>query len=349
METVQAVVAGVFCVDIIPGMENVPDGNLTHLLQPGRLLMVGPLTISTGGASANTGLALHRLGIPTRLIGKVGADPLGRVARDLLEAFGPGLADGVMVDPRTNTSYSLILSAPGFDRIFISCSGANDTFGAEDVDLDLVGRARLFHFGYPPVMRRMYTDGGNELVRLFQQVKQRGATTSLDTTFPDPATEGGQVNWREIFTRLLPFVDVFLPSFDELMFMLHRDEYDSARGDLREILTPRRLSALGAELLGMGVKIVVIKLGDQGLYLRTVGSTKLAHMGMGGPVDVESWSEREMWSACYRVEEVGTTGSGDATIAGFLSGLLRGLTPEEAVDVGVAVGACNVEAADALS
>ena len=56
-----------------------------------------------------------------------------------------------------------------------------------------------------------------------------------------------------------------------------------------------------------------------------------------------------MWSACYRVEEVGTTGSGDATIAGFLSGLLRGLTPEEAVDVGVAVGACNVEAADSLS
>ena len=46
---------------------------------------------------------------------------------------------------------------------------------------------------------------------------------------------------------------------------------------------------------------------------------------------------------------VGTTGSGDATIAGFLSALLRDLSPEEAVTAAVAVGACNVEAADALS
>jgi sugar/nucleoside kinase (ribokinase family) len=46
---------------------------------------------------------------------------------------------------------------------------------------------------------------------------------------------------------------------------------------------------------------------------------------------------------------VGTTGAGDATVAGFLSGLLRDLSPEAAATAAVAVGACNVEAADALS
>jgi sugar/nucleoside kinase (ribokinase family) len=46
---------------------------------------------------------------------------------------------------------------------------------------------------------------------------------------------------------------------------------------------------------------------------------------------------------------VGTAGSGDATIAGFLSALLRDMTPEDAVNAAVAVGACNVEAADTLS
>ena len=46
---------------------------------------------------------------------------------------------------------------------------------------------------------------------------------------------------------------------------------------------------------------------------------------------------------------VGTAGSGDATIAGFLSALLRDMTPEQAVNAAVAVGACNVEAADTLS
>ncbi|MGC8782667.1 MAG: PfkB family carbohydrate kinase, partial [Anaerolineae bacterium] len=51
----------------------------------------------------------------------------------------------------------------------------------------------------------------------------------------------------------------------------------------------------------------------------------------------------------FRVEVAGTTGAGDATIAGFLAALLRGLGPAEAVTAAVAVGACNVEAADALS
>jgi hypothetical protein len=46
---------------------------------------------------------------------------------------------------------------------------------------------------------------------------------------------------------------------------------------------------------------------------------------------------------------VGTTGAGDATVAGFLGGLLRNLAPEAVVTAAVAVGACNVEASDALS
>ncbi len=51
-----------------------------------------------------------------------------------------------------------------------------------------------------------------------------------------------------------------------------------------------------------------------------------------------------MWAPCFDVEVVGTTGSGDATIAGFLSALLRDASPEEAMTMAVAVGACNVEA-----
>jgi hypothetical protein len=45
----------------------------------------------------------------------------------------------------------------------------------------------------------------------------------------------------------------------------------------------------------------------------------------------------------------GTTGSGDATIAGFLAALLKGEPPEACVTMACAVGGCNVEAPDALS
>ena len=99
----------------------------------------------------------------------------------------------------------------------------------------------------------------------------------------------------------------------------------------------------------MGVKIVGLKLGARGLYLRTADRTAIKSLGRGCPSDPDAWANREIWAPCFQVNVVGTTGSGDATIAGFLSALLRDLSPEEAVTAAVAVGACNVEAADAVS
>jgi len=46
---------------------------------------------------------------------------------------------------------------------------------------------------------------------------------------------------------------------------------------------------------------------------------------------------------------VGTTGAGDATIAGFIAALLKGLPIEQTLTMAVAVGAFNVERADATS
>jgi sugar/nucleoside kinase (ribokinase family) len=109
------------------------------------------------------------------------------------------------------------------------------------------------------------------------------------------------------------------------------------------------LSDLSRELIVMGAGIVALKLGDRGLYLRTAGQSRLAALGRARPSDPAAWADKELWAPCFQVEVVGTAGSGDATIAGFLSALLRDLSPEEAVTAAVAVGACNVEAADTLS
>ena len=92
-----------------------------------------------------------------------------------------------------------------------------------------------------------------------------------------------------------------------------------------------------------------MKLGYRGLYLRTTGRAALAEMGRARPSDVAAWADRELWTPCFQVDVVGTAGSGDATIAGFLAGLLRDLPPEDAITMAVAVGACNVEAADTIS
>ena len=61
------VVAGHVSFDLFPALHG------PVVLEPGGLVVAGPARLSTGGVVTNTGLALHRLGVDVRLIGRVGA------------------------------------------------------------------------------------------------------------------------------------------------------------------------------------------------------------------------------------------------------------------------------------
>jgi sugar/nucleoside kinase (ribokinase family) len=347
-----AVVAGHICLDVIPDLSGTPQDGFEQRFCPGHLVEVGPATISTGGAVSNTGLALHKLGVSTRLMGKVGDDLLGQAVRQIVGAHGGDLSDGMVVDGTAHTSYTIIVNPPGVDRMFLHFPGANDTFAAADVRYDVVAGARLFHFGYPPLMKRMFADGGAQLVATFRQVKELGVTTSLDMTLPDPASAAGRADWAAILRSVMPYVDVFLPSIEEALYMLRRETYEALSreaGRFSERITPALLSELGRELLTMGGRVAGFKLGERGLCVRTAGRAAIEGMGAARPSDTTAWADRELWAPCFRVEVAGTTGAGDAAIAGFLAGLLRDLSPEEALTAAVASGGCNVETPDAVS
>jgi len=352
LKTIEAVVAGHLCLDIFPDLRQLPKGEFTFLFQPGHLIEVGPAILSTGGSVSNTGLALHKLGIGTQLMGKVGADRFGQAVLDIVRSHGNELGSGMVVDAESNTSYTIAINPPGLDRIFLHCPGANNTFRAADIRYDLVQDARLFHFGYPPLMRHLFADAGSELVEMFRRVNQSGVTTSLDMVYPDPASAAGKVDWKGILQKTLPFVDVFLPSLEELMIMVRPELYARwlyEAGDARQtMITVELLRELAEELIAQGVAIAGLKMGDRGLYVRTAGSTRLKEMGQACPKDCQAWADRELWATCFEVEVMGTTGAGDATIAGFLAALLKGMGPERAMTAAVAVGGCCVEAADAL-
>ncbi|MCG2660728.1 MAG: carbohydrate kinase family protein, partial [Kiritimatiellae bacterium] len=112
----QAIVAGHIALDIIPIFKTFA-GGLNSLLTPGKLIEVGGPVIAAGGAVHNTGLALHRLGIATGLIGKVGDNLLGRAIMELIRAEDRRLTEGMLIVAGENTSYSVVLSPPGVDRI----------------------------------------------------------------------------------------------------------------------------------------------------------------------------------------------------------------------------------------
>ena len=163
---VDVVVAGHICLDIIPRFTTDAGHSVTDYLAPGRLSEVGPVALSTGGAVSNTGLNLKRLGVDTRLMGKVGDDLFGRAILDVVGGFGPELAEGMSIIPGETSSYTVVINPPHVDRIFLHCPGANHTFGAVDVRYDLLSQAKVFHLGYPPLLGRMYADGGAEMTEL---------------------------------------------------------------------------------------------------------------------------------------------------------------------------------------
>jgi len=351
---VDVVVAGHICLDLIPVIPPKRGGG-APLLLPGTLTEVGPAVLSTGGAVSNTGLALHRLGIPTRLVAKIGEDLFGRAILDLLSKRDSSLASGMIVAPGETSSYTVVVSPPNTDRLFLHCPGANNTFKAADITEDQLRGARLFHFGYPPIMRRMWEREGSELREIFLRANKLGLTTSLDMVKPDPDSDAGRAPWRQLLANVLPFVDVFLPSFEEILYMLDRRRFDSLVGEAGPVsifsgVDTGLLAELATELLEMGVSVVGLKLGDSGLYLKTTkAEERWQHFGASCPSNLQDWRGRELFTPCFRVNVVGTTGAGDCTIAGFLAALLKGMTASASLIRAVAVGACNVEQADATS
>jgi len=286
-------------------------------------------------------------------MGKVGDDLFGRAVKDIISSYGPHLAD-LALDEAVDTSYTMIVNPLGMDRIFLHCPGANDAFGADDINYDVVAQARLFHFGYPPLLKKIFASGGAQLVEIFQRVKALGVTTSLDMAVFDPTSAAGRADWVAILEAVLPYVDVFVPNIEETLFTLRRETYDeyyrAAGGPgFLPLIEPSTLSDLSQRVAGFGVAIVGFKLGDRGLYLRTGEPAVLETMGAARPSCPPAWADKELWAPCFQVDVAGTTGAGDATVAGFLAALLRGLSPEEALTMAVAVGACNVEEADALT
>ncbi len=262
------IVAGHICLDITPVFPSPQSHrDLSEVLVPGKLIQMEGADVHTGGSVANTGLALKILGNDVILMGKVGEDAFGSMVQNDLAKYNAG---GLHIDPADATSYSVVLAVPGIDRVFLHDPGANDTFVSADIPDSALEGAALLHFGYPPLMKQMYADGGRELVSIFRRAGERGIATSLDFAAIDPASEAGKADWEEILRNVLPYVDFFVPSFEELCYMMNRSRYEvliAKGGDITEGLDiEAECMPLAERLLDMGCRFVLIKCGTAGMF-----------------------------------------------------------------------------------
>jgi sugar/nucleoside kinase (ribokinase family) len=259
----------------------------------------------------------------------------------------------LIVDKGSSTSYSVVLAVPGIDRIFLHNPGANDTFSNADIPEDALADAALFHFGYPPLMKKIYQNGGAELTAIFRRMKERGIATSLDLAAVDPNSEEGREDWRQILSGVLPWTDFFVPSFEELCFMLNRQRYDelSAKGgDMTDGLDMiRDVKPLADKCLELGCKAVLIKCGISGMYYKTSDQEVMETVGSRLELNAAEWANKEGVQPCFRADQVlSGTGAGDTSIAAFLLAAAEGRAPEQCAALAAAEGACAVTAYDAL-
>jgi len=350
----KVIAAGHICLDITPVFPPQKAERLTDIMTPGKLINMREADVHTGGSVANTGLAMKLLGADVSLMGKIGNDAFGDVVYSILKKYNA--EQGMLRSEDESTSYTVVVAVPGIDRIFLHNPGANHTFCADDIPWEAVRETALFHFGYPPLMRSMFLDDGEELVKILKLAKENNMATSLDFASIDPASEAGQADWEKILERVIPYVDFLVPSVEELCYMLDRERFEewkrrAGSRDITEMLDVERdVKPLAARCMELGAKVLVIKCGAPGLYYQTANRERLQEISKRVELNPDLWADQSGFEKSYVPERVlSGTGAGDTSMAAFLTAMLEGYSLQDAMHLAAATGACCVSAYDALS
>ena len=349
------VVAGLICVDITPQLDRTVSYDPQTFFQPGKLIRTEGVTVSAGGAVSNTGLALAKLGAKVHLMYMVAEDAFGQMVTQQLESYHVPVTR--LVTDQAATSYTVVLALPGHDRIFLHDVGANDIVTDADFDYDVIRSACIFHFGYPQSMRQFYRNGAEALIRMYRRVHDMGVATSMDMALAEASSESGSMDWATPIRSVLPYVDFFEPSLEELCISVDPERYAlwdrqaRAEGKAMPELVPREYVAeLADRLVDWGARVVLIKCGGRGMYLRTAPQARLDTVGGGLATHLQGWGDQAFFQPCFRVEQVRSgTGAGDTSIAGFLCAIQRGFPLRRCVELAAATGATCVTSYDALS
>ncbi len=293
----------VTCVGIL--VADVVGKPVEALPERGKLSLVERMELHSGGCAANTGIGLAKLGIETAIVGKVGADGFGDF---LVQCFAQqGIAtDGIARDSETATSATMVMVHEDGERSFIHYLGANATFRLDDIDYAKLKGSKILHVAGALVMPSL---DGEPTAQLLKQAQGDGMITALDTVWD------AQGRWMNALAPALPFVDYFLPSYEEARMLA--DGRDNP-ADVAKFL------------IDAGVKVVGLKMGERGCYVRTA--------------DGDAFSIPIM-----NIRAIDALGAGDSYVAGFLAGLVKDWDLETCARFATAVGASCVQSLGATT
>lgn len=294
-----AIIIGDACVDITIHLEDLireSDDIRSPKLKP---------VLTGGGTSANTAIALSKLGVSTAFLGTVGDDYCGRFICKELQRQNIDTTYTLVSKSNTVSVFAFIPQNGervlwGFPRE--DCAYAQ--LDLEQIDLDWIKQARWIHASG---MAYMMAGSVRETIpTLFRLAWENGIPTSFDLNTRVGRAEDLDPGVREAVEKTIPYVRYLLGSAkDEFYtFWPQKDWKDCVR------------------------------------HFARGGCGAVSRMGSEGAFWV--WEGKEGFCPSFRVKVANTTGAGDAFNAGFIAGILQGLPLEEAVLWGSGVAGYKV-------
>jgi ribokinase len=211
-----------------------------RLPKPGESFTGHSFFTAGGGKGANQAVACARMGVPTRLVGKVGGDVFGTTLRQDLQGYGVDIS-GVSVQPAQSSGVAVISVDDSAENCIIIVPGANGDVGHDDVERVA---AMLNDVNEAQVLLLQLEIPLESVVDAAQLAHQRGVTVILD---PAPA--------RPLPTELYTLIDILTPNETEATALTGfpvESEQDAAKA--------------AAFLMRQGLKNLIVKMGAKGVY-----------------------------------------------------------------------------------
>jgi len=230
--TNKIVVVGSYNVDITLQTERFPEA--------GETVLGKSITFSHGGKGANQAVAAARAGANVSFIARVGDDEYGRKAMIDLKKEHIN-TDGVIWDSSTPTGMASITVNNQGENCIVAVSGANARLSPHDIDQnkDLIHAADVLLIQLETPLATI-----EKAIRIAHENK---VCVILD---PAPA--------QKIKPEILSMVSMITPNKGETEFLTGR-----------KITDEDSLKKAANHLLSMGIKVVIITLGEEGIYWAT--------------------------------------------------------------------------------
>ncbi len=200
---------------------------------------------AAGGKGANQAVAAAKLGISTRIVGRIGGDDFGRQLLAGLQAAGVH-TDSILVDEATSSGVAVITVDDAGENNIIIIAGANGRVNEQALDRLsnlLTGCAALLLQLEIPL---------SAVLAAAQAAQQAGVKVILD---PAPAR-------ADIPPELYPLVDIITPN-----------EIEASQLVGFPIDGQEAAAKAATELRQRGVSTVIVKLGAQGVLCATAEET----------------------------------------------------------------------------